>query len=352
MSEANPDTGADAIEVTDVESAAAALEAKYTTPEVVEEAEAEEVKAEEVEESEEADEVESDESDEREAEEESEDPQFHSIDELAEALEMSPDDFREQIKAKVKINGEEREVNLAELAKGYQLESDYRQKTMDLADNRRAFEEQTEAAKNELSQRLQEATNMVATLEQSILGEYNNVDWNTLRATDPAEYAALQQDYNQRYQSLQQLKAQATGQASQLQSEQIVKQEEARQRTLQKEAEALLDVIPEWKDSEVANKEKADMRNFLKSYKFTDDEIAQLADHRIVMMIRDAQKGKQVAEKVDVMKKKVSKAPKLQKPGAKQSKQTAVAKRNQELKSRLRKSGHVDDLAQALLARS
>jgi len=303
----------------------------------------------ETEESEQSDDAE--ESDEREAEEESEDPQFHSVDELADAVDMSLDEFKENIMAKVKVNGEEKEVNLAELTKGYQLESDYRQKTMELADNRRAFEEQVQHKNAELTARVQEATNMVATLEQSMIGEYNNVDWNTLRVTDPAEYAALHADYQNRIQSIQQLKAQATNAGNQLQSEQTAKQEQARQEILKKESEALLNVIPEWREPEVAKKEKGEMRDFLKHYNFSDEEIGQLLDHRIVMMIRDAQKGQQVVTKTDVAKKKVIKAPKLQKAGAKQSKQTQRSKVQNDLRAKLRKTGKVDDVAALLLAR-
>jgi len=360
---ANP-SGADTIAVTDVDSAAQALMQREQVAEQPEEVIEEEVEveatevaeAETEEESEEytddSPETEDDESDEREAEEESEDPQFHSVDELAEALELSPEDFKNQITAKVKVNGEEKEVNLAELAKGYQLESDYRQKTMDLADNRRAFEEESQAIKNELGTRLQEATNIVATLEQSIMGEYNSIDWNTLRTTDPAEYAALQTDYENRYKSIQQLKAQAANANQQLQSEQMAKQQEQLTQRLQKESEALVDLIPEWKDASVAKQEKAEMRDFLKQYKFTDDEIANLADHRIVLMIRDAQKGKKVATKKDVALKKVVKAPKLQKSGSKPSKQTIQKQKFKDLKARVRKTGHVDDVAALLLARS
>lgn len=357
MTEANLETGAAEIEVTDVDSAAQAIEARMTKAEkpVTEEVEetTDDVEEETDDVETEEDETESDESDEREADsEESEDPQFHSVKELAEALELSPEDFENQIKTTVKVNGEEREVNLAELRKGYQLESDYRQKTMELADNRRIFEEQVQQKASELNTRIQEATNMVATLEQSMLGEYNAVDWNTLRATDPAEYAALQADYQNRYQSIQQMKAQANNASNQMQSEQTTKQEKARNALLQKEAEALLTVIPEWREPDVAKKEKGEMRDFLKSYKFSDDEIAQLADHRIVMMIRDAQKGQKVVTKADVAKKKVIKAPKLQKAGAKQSKQTQQSQKLNDLRSKVKNSGSVDDLAALLLARS
>mgnify|MGYP001085856595 CR=1 FL=1 len=361
---ANP-SGAAEQPVTDVESAAAVLEARYTAQdkaedktdatEEVEEVEAEPVDTEDAETEEESDdspETDDDGSDEREAEEESEDPQFHSVDELAEALDLSPEDFKDQVTAKVKVNGEEKEVNLAELTKGYQLESDYRQKTMDLAENRKAFESESQQAREHLTARITEATNLVANLEQSILGEYNNVDWNNLRATDPAEYAALQSDYQNRYKAVQQMKGQALNAANQVQSENTAMTEQQRNEVLQKETEALLEVLPEWRDKDVAKTQKAQMREFLKSYKFTDQEIAQLADHRIVLMVMDAQKGRQSVSKADVAKKKVVKAPKLQKPGNKPSKQTIQAQKLKDLKSRVRKTGHTDDVAALLLARS
>lgn len=359
--------------VTDVNSAAAVLEARAIAAEepVIEEAQevtepvetetdelTEEVETEDegetTEETGESNTEESDDStDEREAESEEVDPQFHSVDELAEATDQSTEQFLENVKVKVKVNGEEKEVNLAEAVKGYQLESDYRQKTMELADSKREFEGAAEQAKAELSTKLTEATNMVANLEQSILAEFNNVDWSTLRATDPGEYAALQTEYNTRYQSLQQMKGQTAQQFEHLQAEQRAKQEAQRNEFIQKESQALIGAIPEWNDADVATAEKEQLRGFLKEYGFNDGEISELADHRMVLLLRDASKGKKAITKTNIALKKVSKAPKLQKPNAKTSKTTQRQKANNDLKAKLRKSGgHVDDVAALLLARS
>lgn len=356
---ANPEAGA----VTDVTSAAAALEARYSEPEAEHETETAEAEAAEdvtdevaeVEEETESEEPseESAESDDLEATESEEAPEFHSVEELAQALELSPEEFMDKIKGRVKINGEETEVTLSELTKGYQMESDYRRKTMELAEQRKAFEQEQSNINQQLQAKVTEATNMVATLEQSLLGDYQNVDWNTLRSENPEQYLLAMHDFNQRQAQIESVKQQATTHAQTLQSEAQQKQTQQFQEVLAKESESLLSFIPEWKDQEVAQKGKTEIKNFLNGYGFSNDEISQIIDHRHVLLIRDAMKGKKISSKASEAVKQVKKVPKLIKPGAKPSKNAAKADRQAELRNKLRKSGgKVDDVAALLLDRS
>ena len=144
-----------------------------------------------------------------EPEEETQQEKFERLTEIAEALEMSPEEFAASIKTSVKVNGEEMEVSLAELQKGYQMESDYRQKTAALAEQRKAFEEQTQAKLQEISQNVEQSTSIVDMIEQQIVNEYEGIDWNALRAQSPADYAAARQDYADRLQQVQGMREQA-----------------------------------------------------------------------------------------------------------------------------------------------
>ena len=53
---------------------------------------------------------------------------------------------------KVKVNGEEVEVTLDELARGYSRQSDYSRKTQQLAEERKAFQAEAEAIRQERAQ--------------------------------------------------------------------------------------------------------------------------------------------------------------------------------------------------------
>lgn len=285
-----------------------------------------------------------------EASEASQQTEFERLEELAEALEMPLDKFLSKVKAKVKISGEEKEVTLDELRNGYQMESDYRRKTSELSEQRKTFEAERERIATEVKGRLNEAAQMSQFFEQQLLAEYNGINWTELRQTNPAEYAALQQDYNQRYSQLQNAKQRLALESQRIQHEEQSKSVEAFRTNLRKEQEQLVSYIPEFGDETKAKALKAEMRDFLKSSGFKDEEVNQVYDHRHVLVIRDAMKYRALQTKKPEIANKVKDAPKLSKPGAKSSSDPnqAVVK---ELRARLRKSGSVKDAAAFLKGR-
>ena len=92
---------------------------------------------------------------------------------LAEQLGMEVSDLSSTLKATVKINGEEQQVTLSELATGYQMEGDYRRKTAEVAEQRRsledaqtAVEKQREQFSSQLEPMLDELNQLVTVDEQ------------------------------------------------------------------------------------------------------------------------------------------------------------------------------------------
>ncbi|MCP3703743.1 MAG: hypothetical protein GY954_12550, partial [Alteromonas sp.] len=129
--------------------------------------------------------------------------------------------------------------------------------------------------------------------------------------------------------------------------------EEANARTqtdLQEQNALLLKAKPTWSDEGVREKEAAAIAEHLIQRGFTQDEVARIQDHRILLMAADAMQSKKVANTIDLAKKKVKKAPRLVKPNARQNANQAH-KKAADLTSKARKTGRVDDVAQALLAR-
>jgi len=139
-----------------------------------EQAEAEEPQAEEPEEGdeqgEEAEEAET-ETDEEDTEEESEEPQRYTV----------------------KVNGEERQVTLEELQKGYSMEADYRRKTTETANERRALAEKEQAFEAERQAVRAERERYAQILDRAdqALKEQAEiaVDMDKVRAGDVAELA-------------------------------------------------------------------------------------------------------------------------------------------------------------------
>lgn len=270
---------------------------------------------------------------------------FQSLQELAEALEVPLDDLLGKVKAKVKIAGSEKDVTLAELRDGYQMESDYRKKTSELSEQRKAFEAERERLAQDITVRMNEAAQMSQFLEQQLMAEYNAVNWNELRQTDPAEFAARKQEYNERYMQIQQVK-QGVALEIQRQQEEVHQKTQAEMRDLlQKEQARLVEKIPEFADETKAKQLKTEMREFLRGHGFTDAEINGVVDHRHVLMIRDAMKYRDLQSKKPAVTNKVKDAPKLLKPGSKPSKDSQNSEARRELLARLKKSGRAEDAA-------
>ena len=268
--------------------------------------------------------------------EDSEAPRFESIDDLAEALEMPVDDFLQSIKGKFKVNGEEGEVSLAEAFAGYQKDADYRHKTTELADQRKAFEEQTQQANSQLQERLTQADNLIENLNNQLMAEFQSVNWEELRTTNPGEYSARLSEFQGRQTQINQAQEETTQESSRIAQEQQAKQQAQYKELVTKETQLLNEAIPAWADSSVAKAEQAELSQFLANEGFSQQEIANAADHRILKLAYKAMKVDAKVQKVDIAKIKVKKLPKLVKPSAKQNQQTQKAKQKAKLMKRVK----------------
>lgn len=284
-----------------------------------------------------------------EAQAESQELSFENLQQLAEALEVPIDDLMGKVKARVKVAGEEREVTLKELRDGYQMESDYRRKTSELSEQRKAFEAERDRAVNEINARFNESQQITGFLEEQLMGEYNSVNWNELRATNPAEFAALKQEYNDRYNQIQIVKANAARHLQAQQAEMEQRDMTALQTMLTEESQKLQSAVPDFADETKAKALKGQLRDYLKSYGYNDQEIANVYDHRHVMILRDAMAYRAMQSKKPELTKKIVNLPKMQKPGAAKSKQEIKSERMNQKLAKLRKTGNVQDLASLLV---
>lgn len=354
------------VEVTNVETAAQEIERRMDVAEqpaeeveqveeveqtenlnAVEEEEAEEVETETAETDEQETEQES-ESDEPETEE-SETLSYQNVNELAEAIDMPLDEFMENIKVTRKIDGVEEEVTLAELRNGNQRDADYRRKTTELADNRKAFDGEVEQAKVKLGQQFQEVAVMTTNLEQQLMGEFQSVDWNALEIEDREEWLVKRQKFGERQQQIEAIKTTANQQLSEQQTEIQAKQQEQKDTYLANQNELLVSAIPEWSDLSVRESEAKEMSNFLSDYGFTETEVGNVIDHRLVKIVRDAMKNKGKTSQIDTAKKLVKKLPKIVKPGSKPDKGMIESKKKQDARKQLKKNGNnINEVAKYL----
>lgn len=248
----------------------------------------------------------------------------------------------EQPRHRVKVNGEEIEVTLDELLKGYSREADSSRKTATVAEERRALEQQREAFKAEQTER---ANRLNALLQQAetfdpILDDARKTDWAKLAEDDPAGYVAKKAKVEQRVQQLQQVAAER----NQLMAEHYQQAVQAGMQHLEK-------AIPEWADAEKRTATQSEIKTYLtKDLGFQESEISNLVDPRIVQVAYEAlQYRKMKAARAAAESKKAAPTPtKTVTPGPARSAQPDAKLRA--MKARAAKSGKIDDKAAAILA--
>ncbi len=292
-------------------------------PEVVEE-QTEEV--EEVEETETEPEVEEEVEAEEEVEEESE------VEEPEEVVE-------EEQTFTIKAAGEEKEVTLDDLKKSYQLGSDYTKKTQEVAEQRKVIEQEAKAiiearqVRDEYSQKLQAVENYL--LSNNDTPE----DLAAMSENDPIGYAKVVADMTLKKEHLQSVQAEQQRLAQQQQSDRAAQLEQY----VKEEASKLTVSLPEFSDKAKGEQVRNDIRSYGKKVGFTDEELSQVYDSRHVLVLhKAAQYDKLMAGKAGV-KKKVAKAPKTVKSGAK-VKQNVTDIQKKQLK-KLQQTGSARDAA-------
>ena len=277
------------------------------------------------------------ESEEEEAEEESEEP----------VEEEQP----EEALYTVRVDGEDVEVTLDELSKGYSRQQDYTKKTQEIAEYRKHYEEaigiygdeiaQTQATRKQYVDAL---ANMVQ-MEYGALQEYANIDWERLKVEDQDQYLLKRDEYREAESRMQQTQ-------SQIQREQAAQQQEQEvqfKNVLQDEYTKLSNIIPQWKNEDFRRKVSSELRDFAIAKGFSEEEVSQLVDHRSILILleakafEDGQKSKK-----EIKAKKVKNKPKVVISGTPRTKESVDKNKRTAQMKRLQGSGHIDDASTLL----
>ena len=238
----------------------------------------------------------------------------------------------------VKVNGQELEVTLDELKAGYSRDSDYRQKTHSLGMEKRDLESQKESLRQSYDTRLAELNELIATADATVRQRQGSEDLQKLYEEDPTTAAKLDFQLRQENRQLEEVKARARD-AQAKQYEEFL--------ATQKELAATK--IPEFADPNKADQFKINMRNSLRNYGFNDQEIGSLADHRFLMVAKDAMSYQAVKDKRPIVAKKVANAPKVVKAGTAKSSTSSGREVIRNKIGKVRKSGSINDAQSAIL---
>jgi hypothetical protein len=238
----------------------------------------------------------------------------------------------------VKVDGKEIDVTLDELQKGYSRTQDYTRKTQQIAETRKAVEAEASAIRAEREQYAQ----LLGALKQQLESTEAPVDMDRLYNEDPIEWVRQSEVMRQKQDKLVAIQSEQQ-RLSQLTAQQRAQEMQAHLATQQ---EALIQAVPEWKDSKKAKAEKALLIEFGQKIGFSEDELKNVYDHRAVIALRKAALYDQMMSKRGQIKPVINNGPRPAKPSA--AGRVSTTTESTRAKQRLAKSGRVNDAASAI----
>jgi hypothetical protein len=269
---------------------------------------------------------------EEEVDEESEDePEDTYEDDESEEVEVE-----ERKTYRVKASGEEKDVTLDELVSGYQKSTDYTQKSQQLAEERKKVEAHAQEVQNAMRTREAYAQKLSQVEQYLVNSQDPSENLEELKENDPIQYAikvAEQTEANKKINAIRQ-------EQQKVAQEQHHYQLQQQNQVVQNEAKMLSEKVKEFSDPKKAEQIKNDIRNFGKSVGFSDQELAQVYDHRHVIILQKAMEYDKLQKANPSVTKKLAKAPKMAKKGKKVANAGCTYTKQ---KKRLKSSGKLTD---------
>jgi hypothetical protein len=242
---------------------------------------------------------------------------------------------------KVKVDGEEVEVTLEDLKRGYSGQK-YVQKGMQEA---AAAKKQAEQVYEALLAERQQMANLYQQLQSGNFAQPPSPPTKELFDHDPIGYMEQKMAYDE-------AKAKYDAQMAEMQkvaAQQSQAQQAAMQAYLQQEKQALMAVMPEFGDAQKATKIRENLvRGGSEFYGYQPEEIGNVMDHRAIMVLKDAVAYRNLMAGKDKAAKKVSGAKPVVKPGSKKI-GDGKQKVQQRRKAKLGQSGRIEDALSLVL---
>lgn len=277
-----------------------------------------------------------------------------SVGELIATMEADPEWFQ-GLQVDVKVNGQTSQVPFRDLVASYQTnqaaEAKLEQAKTKSQEAQQAFQQRNAA----LEAQFATAGQIITEAEKVLLADMEAIDWKTLHEEDPAAWSAEKVKFNERKSQLAQLKQALVQQYQQgaLQRQQELQGQQ--QEHVAAEIEALNEQMPkvsaDWGNPQTLPAAKARLSDYLLRSGFTQDDINNAYDHRLLIMAEKARLHDEAKVKVDVTKKRIRKVPKVMKPGAPKDAGQANVEQVQNAQRALRKSGALDDAVALLRAK-
>lgn len=230
---------------------------------------------------------------------------------------------------------------LPEVYRNQMLDADYRRKTAEVAEAKRAAQEQAEQIRQERAQYANQLDVSLHLMHKQLIGDQEALA--ELARTDPAEWVARNAEFQQRINVYQA----AVQQREHLTKAQQADEERGHQEWREAERKLLQEKLPEWKDQAKAAAEQKLIAESLMGIGYSAQELSELFDHRALLIARKAALYDQLqAAKAKQAKPEPRKA---LTPGAPKPSTDTQRSAYQEALAKAKRSGKPDDVHRALM---
>jgi hypothetical protein len=246
----------------------------------------------------------------------------------------------------VKVDGEEYEVTLDELRSGYSRQQHFTKRSQELAEQRKAFEQEAEQVKqyrDYYAQQLEQVSNQ---LQQTIP---NEPDWTALsQQYEAKELFAMKAEYDKRKEEI----ARVEQERERIAQQQSVEAQHQMQQHLAAQKNEMLERVPAWRDESRRNNERLEVIKYAQDViGFSENEIANASDARAIEMLYKAWQWDKLQKEAPTARKKVQSAPKVAKGGQPKTKAQVKSRQRREALSRLDKAKSVDAAVNFLMSK-
>jgi len=270
-------------------------------------------------------------------------PDYENVDEDEYTDEpAAPVELSDDLELEIKSDGQLKKVTLQELKRGY-AGQDYVQKGMEQnANSRKELEQLNQTMQQEREQFLQR----INQLENGELSQMPQKPPKELQNSDPLGYLEQMEEYRENAAKFESLKQEA----EQVRQQQQAQQAQANNAYIAQQAEILKQEIPELRDPEKGKKLLSDIHATATGYYGVPEEIVSSLTHGWEFKImRDAVAYQKLKGTKDKVAEKSKTARPMVKPGAKRT-EDGQAKRRQQVRSRMKKSGDIKSVTSFLLS--
>jgi len=235
------------------------------------------------------------------------------------------------------------EVSVAELKKAYGRQKEFEREQAEFQARKAEYDANISRIRQQEQFFAQQMPMVLQTLRQQIPPPPDE----SLREVDPITYANQRFAHEDGVRAFERAQHAHAIQQQQTQAQRQKAIEDYRRTELNK----LVETVPELKDPKRLKEMDAEIRANIKAYGFSEQEYAQVDDHRSLRVLMDAIKWRKLqAEKPKAIEKAKEAPPVVQAPARRRSSAEVQAQATREQLSRLAKTGKASD-AEAFLSR-